>query len=98
MNPPVITLEEIADPVAISKARARNERGRLNDEWLQSHWSELLPQARGKFVAVAGQEAHIANSAEDAWNWARTAHPEDDSATVRYVRVDLGPRIYAYPA
>jgi hypothetical protein len=56
----------------------------------------LLPQARGKFVAVAAQEAHIAETPEEAWTWAKSAHPEDDGALVQYVRTGTGPRIYAH--
>ena len=50
---------------------------------------------RGKFVAVAGQEAFIADTPEEAWAWAAKTHPEDDGALIRHVRVGQGPRIYA---
>ncbi len=96
MNEPEFIIEECNDPSVIAKMKASNERGRRNDEWLQAHWGDLMPQARGKFVAVAGQEAFIADTATEAWNWAKTVHPEDDSATVQYVRTEIGPRIYAH--
>jgi hypothetical protein len=91
-----LTLEEVNDPAAIARSQAQNERGKRNSDWLQAHWQALLPQARGKFVAVAGQEAFIADTADAAWAMARTAHPEDDGAISQYVFPEGGPRIYAY--
>ncbi len=70
---------------------ARMERARRNSRWLQEHWTELLPGAAGKFVAVAAEQAFIANSPEEAWAWARQTHPKDDTATVQYVNPGLGP-------
>jgi hypothetical protein len=53
---------------------------------LQAHWGDVLPQARGKFVAVANQEAFIAATPAEAWAWAEATHPEDNGAIVHYVR------------
>jgi hypothetical protein len=75
--------------------RARQERSRRNNAWLQTHWDQLLPQASGKFVAVADEEAFIAESPAQAWAWLRELHAEDDSATVQYVNPHRGPKIYA---
>jgi hypothetical protein len=47
--------------------RARQERSRRNSQWLQTLWDQLLPQALGKFVAVAGEEAFIADTPHQAW-------------------------------
>ncbi|MBY0528178.1 MAG: hypothetical protein K2R98_32580 [Gemmataceae bacterium] len=93
---PEIVITEVTDPVEIAKSQALFARARLNSDWLQSHWKDLLPQARGKFVAVAGQETHIADTPQDAWTWAAAAHPEDDGAMVQYVPDSDGPRIYAH--
>ena len=89
-----IVIEEINEPVEIARCKAAQERGRRNSAWLQAHWGDLLPQAFGKFLAVAGEEAFIADTPEAAWAWADEAHPEDDAATVQYVRPPGGPRIY----
>src|SRR5262249_38111077 len=62
-----LTLEEVNDPAVIARCRTQDERVKRNSDWLQAHWAELLPQARGKFVAVAGQEAFIADTADTAW-------------------------------
>ena len=94
MNKHDIILGSIDEPVEAAKIRAQIERGECNADWLSRRWLDFLPQARGKFVVVAAQEGHIADSAEEAWAWAKSAHPGDDGAIVQYVRVDLGPRFY----
>ncbi|HEV8717918.1 MAG TPA: hypothetical protein VGX03_34515 [Candidatus Binatia bacterium] len=91
---PKFIIEEVTDPQEIARARAQNERHRRNSDWLQAHWSDVLPRARGKFLAVAGQEPFIADTPEEAWAWVDATHPEDDGATVQYVRPEKGPRIY----
>jgi hypothetical protein len=94
-QPPQVTVEFGPPPADPSAVLARAERSRRNSEWLQAHWGDLLPQAVGKYVAVAGAEAFIADTPEEAWAWADRTHPEDDSATVRYVNPHRGPKIYA---
>ncbi|MBY0528179.1 MAG: hypothetical protein K2R98_32585 [Gemmataceae bacterium] len=93
---PKITIEEVTDPAEIARFRAQDERHRQNSAWLQTHWADVLPQALGKFLAVAGQEAHCADTAEQAWAWAADIHPDDDGAMVRYISTDDTPRIYAH--
>jgi hypothetical protein len=90
-----LILEEVTDPAEIARSRAQFARARRNLEWLEGHWADVLPAARGKHLAVAGQEAFIADTPEEAWAWARTNHPEDDGAFVQYVIPEKGPRIYA---
>lgn len=95
-NPePQLVIEEVTDPAEIAASLARFARAKRNGDWLEAHWPDLMPQARGKFVAVAGQEGHVADTLEEALAWVRQTHPEDDAALVRYVRVGQGPRIYA---
>jgi hypothetical protein len=81
-----------ADPTALI---AREERSRRNSQWIQAHWADLLPHALGKYVAVAGEEAFVADTPQEAWAMAKRAHPEDDSATMQYVNPHRGPKIYA---
>ena len=88
--------EEVTDPDEIQRSRAQFERHRRNSAWLQAHWGDLLPQARGKFVAVADQEAFIAETPEAAWAWVEATHPQDNGALVQYVLTHRGPRIYAH--
>ena len=92
---PVIVMEQITDPAELTRAQAQDKRHRRNQEWLEAHWSALLPHARGKFVAVARQEAVVAATAAEAWAWVESTHPDDDGAIVRYVRPTVEPRIYA---
>jgi hypothetical protein len=84
-----------AGPQAMA-LEARHERARRNSQWLQTHWHQLLPQALGKFLAVAGEEAFVADTPEQAWAWAAQHHPDDDTATVQYVSPAPGPRVYAH--
>jgi hypothetical protein len=92
---PKLTVEFGPPSADASKVLARMGRAQRNSEWLQAHWGDLLPQTLGKYVAVAGEEAFIADSPGQAWAWARQTHPEDDSATVQYVNPQQGPKIYA---
>ncbi len=87
--------EEVDDPTEVARNKAQHERGRNNLEWLETHWADLLPQARGKHLAVAGQQGFIGNTAEEAWAWVDSTHPEDNGAFVHYVFPEEGPRIYA---
>jgi hypothetical protein len=96
MSEPRFIIEEVTDPEAIARARAQDARARRNDEWLQAHWPEIAPRARGRFLAVAGQEAFIADTWEEAWALAKAAHPDDDGAHLQYVLAERGPRIYAH--
>ena len=75
---PGIVMEEITDPAELTRARAQDERHRCNQEWLEAHWGTLLPDARGKVVAVAGREAFIAATPAEAWAWVESTHPDDD--------------------
>jgi hypothetical protein len=93
---PRFTIEEVTDPVEIARFREHDERARRNSDWLQAHWADVLPQARGRFLAVAGQEAFVADSPEEARALAKAAHPEDDAVLVQYVFPTVGPRIYAH--
>jgi hypothetical protein len=94
MNGPPTILEELTDPQLIARSQAQHERAHQNSDWLQSHWSQLLPRAYAKHVAVAGQEAFIAETAEAALALARAAHPDDDGVFVQYVLPPQGPRLY----
>jgi hypothetical protein len=95
--PEYVLTMEVVEPADVNpQDRAQLERFKRNSDWLQSHWADLLPQARGKHLAVAGQEAFIADTPEEAWALARAAHPEDDGVLSQYVFPNTWPRIYAY--
>ena len=63
MRDPKFVIEQVTDPAEIARHRTQHERAGRNSDWLQAHWAYLLPQVRGRFVAVAGQEAFIADTA-----------------------------------
>jgi hypothetical protein len=94
MSASAFHIEEVTEPNQIRRAQAQDARHRRNSEWLQAHWADVLPQARGKFLAVAGQEPFIADTPAAAWAWIDATHPEDDGAIVQYIRPETGPRIY----
>lgn len=95
MNEPHFIIEEVNDPAERARGHAQDERARRNDTWLRAHWSEIVPQARGRHLAVAGQEAFIADTPQEAWAMAMAAHPDDDGAVLQYIIPHQGPRIYA---
>jgi hypothetical protein len=92
---PQFIIEEVTDPAEIARSKQQHDRHKRNTDWLQAHWGDLLPQARGKFLAVANQEAFLADTPEEAWAWTERVHPNDDGACVQYVPTTVGPRIYA---
>jgi hypothetical protein len=94
-EPRLILVDGETDPAQMETIREQHARAVRNSEWLAGHWCELLPGARGRFVAVAGQQAFIADTAEEAWRQAKAAHPEDNGAILQFVRKDTNPRIYA---
>ncbi|HEV3023348.1 MAG TPA: hypothetical protein VGX76_12810 [Pirellulales bacterium] len=87
-------IDEVDDPVLAVCCREQDARAKLNSDWLSSHWSDVLPGARGRCVAVAGQEAFIADTPEQALALAKHAHPDDDGVLAQYVYDKVGPRIY----
>jgi hypothetical protein len=93
-RPPII-IEEVTDPEEIERHQRQNERARRNMRWLQAHWADVLPMACGRHLAVACEEAFIADTAEEAWARARAAHPDDPGALLQYVPAERGARIYA---
>jgi hypothetical protein len=87
-------IEVIDDPESNARFAERMDQFRKNADWLHSHWSDVLPQANGKFVAVAGQQAYIADDPVEARRMAIAAHPHDQGVYVKYVNPFRGPRIY----
>jgi hypothetical protein len=89
-------IEPVTEPEEIQRHRAQIDRAKRNSDWLQAHWADLFPAVRGRYVAVAGQEAFVAETAEEVWFRARTAHPEVDGASCQYVFPRTGPRFYGH--
>ena len=90
---PPFNLMEVTNSDEVARFHRVEEQGRANSEWLQAHWADVLPAARGKFLAVAGQQAFVADTASEAEALACTAHPDDEGILVQYVIPTKGPRI-----
>ena len=86
---PELTSEELA------AYRKRSEDHRRNWEWYQTHVLEF-GQHRGKHLCIAGQEAFVAETSQEAWAAARTAHPEDGGIFHFYVPERKAIRVDAY--
>jgi hypothetical protein len=92
---PKLEFKEVTDPIEIQKMRELHEAFKRNSDWIQAHWGDLLPGAFGKHLVVAGQEAFLADTMEEALERAKAAHPDDKGIYVQYVLPHTGPRIYA---
>jgi hypothetical protein len=96
MNENPITMDVVEASSVSANSRAQHARFKRNSDWLQAHWPDLLPDALGKHLVVAGQEAFLADTSAAAWAMAKSAHPDDDGAFCQYVPSHRGPRIYAH--
>jgi hypothetical protein len=85
LPPPQLEWGEVTDPAEIAESRAVHEAALRNGDWLATHWPDLLPQAYGKYVAVAGQQAFLADSVQEALALAKAAHPDDKGVLIQYV-------------
>lgn len=81
------------DPATRAENLARHQRAMRNGQYLSDHWADVLPQARGKYVAVANEQLFVADTAEEAWAWVRRTAPEG-GGLVEYVRKATGPVNY----
>src|SRR5262245_14438764 len=81
--------EVVTDPDEIEQIRQQHEQAKLNIDWLHTHWHEVLPQAFGKYVAVAGQTAFIGDDPVETRARAVAAHPDDVGVYLHYVPADF---------
>lgn len=92
MSKPLIIEDE---PMTPELARAF-ENARRNVMWFNDHVEELevYKRYRGKYVASAGGELFVADTAKEVRRLALENHP-DDLAHVRYIQREKLSRIYA---
>ena len=90
-----VVMEEVNDPVEVSKARIRRELFDRNFAWLRTHASEVYAMHRGKCICVAGKEVFAGETAEEAIALAAAAHPEDQGSFVQYIPREKIARVYA---
>jgi hypothetical protein len=95
--PPLkITFEE-PEPEELIPFREFMQQFNRNSAWLNLHWKDILPKAAGKFIAIAGEEAFVSETHQEAWSRAKAAHPEDLGTFSQFVPSGKGPRIF-YPS
>jgi hypothetical protein len=92
----MLIVEEVTDSAELAAARVQDERFERNVAWLRKHAAEVYSRHRGKFVCIAGAELFVADTAEEALDRARTAHPEDNGRYLRYIPRERLARIYAH--
>jgi hypothetical protein len=92
-----ILMDEVTDPAELAAARERRAYFDRNAAWLQSHAAEVYPNNRGKFICIAGEELFVADTPEQVFAIATTAHPDDQGPFVHYIPKEKIPRIYAHP-
>ncbi len=80
--------------MALRSERNSNEPSETAIGWPPIR-ADVLPAARGRRVAVAGQQPFIADTAAEAWSMAKAAHPDDDGAIMQFVFKENHARIYA---
>ncbi len=91
-----IVIEEVTDPEEIARHRIGMEHFRRNLDWWDANRQAFLPHGWGRYVAIAGQQAFLADTPAAAWAWVRAQHPEDQGPWVHYLKPAKGPRIYAH--
>jgi hypothetical protein len=96
MSEPQFSIEVIDDPIRNAESRAILAAFDKNVDWLSTHWSDVLPAAYGKYVAVAGQQAFIADDWREAERLAREKHPDDKGLYLRYLNPQQGIRRYGH--
>ena len=90
-----VVIEEIEDPEVVARLHAQDEKYSRNLAVFKDQAAELFVRHRGQIVVVAGEELHIADTAVDAWAWARETHPDDDGVFVQSIPLERGWRVYA---
>ncbi len=89
-----VVIEEVDDPALAERMRVQDRKLRRNLAVFDAHAQDLFSNQRGKVIVVAGEELHITDTAEEAWAWAESTHPDDEGVFVHYIPVERGWRIY----
>lgn len=82
-NPPMeVEYIQVTDPVERAKNRARLEHVKRNHACWNAHAAEFYSRYRGKCICIAGEEYFVADTALEARELGKAAHPEDDASFV----------------
>ena len=90
-----IEMEEVTDARELAAAAKLREQFDRNSAWLQRHISQVYGEYRGKCICISGEEVFAAETATEAVELARAAHPEDEGWFTRYIPIQKLTRIYA---
>lgn len=83
---PKLEMFEVTDPQELAEAREQRAQADLNWAWWKEHMAEVVvPANRGKFVCIAGQEAFVGDTVQQAVALATAAHPDDRGRITRYI-------------
>ena len=93
MNP--VTMEIETDPEELALSHAILQRAKLNSDWLQSHWADILPQARGEDRGRCGSGGVHRRHARGGMGEGSGRTRKMGVAISQYVPFARGPRIYA---
>jgi len=94
MSETKVVIEEINDPELAARLKAQDEKFSRNLAVFKAHAPELFTRHRGHVIVVAGEELHVADTAEAAWTWARAMHPDDEGVFVQSIPHEKAWRIY----
>lgn len=90
-----ILMQELTDSGELAKARKLREQFDRNSQWLQSHIADVYTEYRGKCICIAGQEAFIGDTLDEAIALATATHPEDEGWFTRYIPLEKVAKVYA---
>ena len=91
----MIEVEQVTDSDELARARRQRAQFDRNSAWLQAHITEVYARHRGKCICIAGGELFVADTAREAVELARAAHPDDEGFFTRYIPKEKVARIYA---
>ena len=92
---PRITMEQVTDPVELSKYAARQAQLERNWAWFEQHAQEIYRTHRGKCLCIAGAQLFVGDSPEEAVARAAAAHPDDEGRFTRFIPKERLARVYA---
>jgi hypothetical protein len=92
----LIVMEEMTDVAELARARVRRKQFDRNWAWFESHATEIYTSHRGRCSCIAGQELFVADTAREALELARSAHPSDEGRFTCFIPLERTVRIYAH--
>ncbi len=91
-----IQIEIVTDPVELAKSQRQDEQFDRNSDWLEAHAADVYPQYRGKHICISGEHLFVGDTAEEALQLAKAAHPDDQGTLLRFIPSKKSLRVYAH--